>query len=123
MEELCLVDGGVKVYETVILSAQEYARMKDHVPEESGDYFGPDFRLVRRVTNLVGVDEGPEQGRGQLIRWYEAIYRKSDQKMLGESVTYIRRGGDFITLGFHPSGSSCPKSQADLGDSVILKGN
>ena len=128
MEELCKKDGGVKVYETVTLPASEFNNLgeplgrywKPGTPEE--ERFGPDYKFVQKREILVGTNAKAERGEGQLTRWYEAILRRSDGRILGESILYDRSGGDGFTFGFQPSGNSCPKPRVGLFTSVFVKG-
>lgn len=125
MEELCKKDGGVKVYETVTLSPAEYDAVFNYVVKHKTqeDYYGPDYRYVSESKHLIGSEDSAAKGRGELTRHYSAMYRKSDNSLLGESIWYSRVGGEFLYLfGFQPSGNTCPLSGTDLGRSVLLKG-
>jgi hypothetical protein len=124
MEELCRKDGGIKVHEVVKLPPAErealLAYRKTAWPHE--DRYGSEYRYVREHEVLVGKDADPEKGQGQLARWHYAIYRRSDNRLLGEFVAYTRSGGDTFTFGFHPSSNYCPKPSADLAHSIFLEG-
>lgn len=127
MEALCKKDGGVKVYETVTLPASEFSDtgqpLARYIPlaKTDAEYLGPDYRYVQRKETLFGMGTDPEQGEGQLSRWYSAIYRRSDGRLLGESISYGRSGGDWLTFGFQPSGNHCPKPRTDLIKSIFVK--
>ena len=125
MEELCKQDGGVKVYETVTLSSEEYTRIFGYAinTKSKEDYYGPDYRYVLTQNVLIGKEADPEKGQGRLTRWYSAIYRRADGRLLGESVSYGRSGGDGFTFGFHPSVNSCPRLSRGLDQMVFLKGS
>jgi len=126
MELLCRKDGGVKVYETITLSPQDYDAVigyrggGDWKNQES--YYGPNYRYVKKYDILHGTEDGPLHGRGRLTRIYSAIYRRSDDKLLGESVTYGRTGGDLFTFGMGPSGRMCPEPDWDLGLTIFRRG-
>lgn len=124
MDELCKKDGGVKVYETVRLLPAEYEAVFNYVGKHKTqeDYYGPDYRYVAESSHLVGKEGDAMKGNGELIRHYSAIYRKSDNHLLGESIRYARGGGDFLTLGFQPSGNSCPRLSVGLAHSIFVKG-
>lgn len=49
------------------------------------------------------------------------IFRKSDEKLLGETIWYARRGGDLPGLG-HMSSYSCPKEAGitELKEKIFL---
>ena len=127
MEELCKKDGGVKVYETVTLPASEFSDtgqpLARYIPlaKSDADYLGPDYRYVQEREVLIGMTANAEKGEGRLSRWYLAIYRRSDGRLLGESISYGRTGGDGLTFGFQPSGDHCPKPRNDLVKSVFVK--
>jgi len=128
MEELCKKDGGVKVYETVMLPASEFSKtgqpLTRYIPlaKSDSDYLGPDYRYVQRREIVVGKNANIEKGEGQLSRWYSAVFRRSDGRLLGESISYGRGGGDGFTFGFQPSGNYCPKPRVDLIKSVFVRG-
>jgi hypothetical protein len=128
MEELCERDGGVKVYETVTLPAGDFDRFgtplgrylkPDTAPDER---LGPDYRYVQKAEILVDKNASGERGKGRLDRWYFAIYRRADDKLLGEKILYQRGGGDLFTLGFEPSRKACPSPSPDLAQSVFMNG-
>jgi hypothetical protein len=126
MEELCKKDGGVKVYETVTLSQTQYQRVLSFVvqtPLDEEDYYGPEFRYVSERQYLHGKDGDAQKGKGELVRWYSALYRARDNKLLGEAVWYARKGGDLTTFPFGPTDNACQKNRQDLGLSVFVKGS
>jgi len=128
MEQLCKKDGGIKVYETVTLPASEFGPggeplFKKRVPGTPREgILGPEYRYTTSMDILFGKGATTENGEGQLVRWHHAIYRRLDSRLLGESVVYIRSGGDLFTFGLQPSGSSCPRLKRDLTQSVFIKG-
>ena len=126
MALLCNKNGGIKVYETVELSPTDFDAVTGY--RGGGDwknresFYGPNFRFVEKEEILVGTPDGPLSGRGRLSRHYSAIYRRSDNKLLGESIIYGRTGGDLFTFGMGPSSSVCPRLAVDLSQSVFKKG-
>jgi hypothetical protein len=123
LEELCRKDAGVKVYETVVLGHAEYAELKTYAGSKSREeYYGPDYRYVTRKENLIGTDNDATSGKGRLMRWSAAIYRRADGKLLGESVEYFRTGGDGLAGGSHPSSARCNPQVPGLGRSVFVEG-
>lgn len=125
MEELCKKDGGIKVYETVTLPSGEFATLWKYVitARSLEDYYGPSYRYVSKKVILLGKDARPDKGEGQLDRIYQAIYRRGDNRLLGEQVSYRRGGGDYFTFGFQPSSASCPRLDRDLAQMIFIKGN
>lgn len=113
MEELCKKDGGVRVYETVVLPASMFDRLGDPFPgwpsRPEEERLGSAYRYVVETTYFKQGD--PLKGEGQLRRTSERIYRRVDAKLLGESVSYGRSGGDFIAYA-HPTSKHCPVYQS-----------
>jgi hypothetical protein len=124
MEELCKKDGGVRVYETVTLPPSEYEALWKYAATAAtpADFYGPNYRSVATKEILVGQNATAGSGIGQLSRLYWGIYRRSDNRLLGERVGYQRDGGDPFTLGFQPGSSSCPRDPIGLAQSVFIKG-
>lgn len=127
MEELCKKDGGVKVYEKVRDPRIEFSNGAPFFRHTSpnwpqDEYYGPDYRYVVKREILVGKDAKPERGEGRLDRVQSAIYRKVDNKLLGESIVYQRGGGDLFSFGFMPSGNACPLPDEGLAKSIFVKG-
>lgn len=120
VRELCAKDGGIKVYERVMLPPglvdksgviripiTPYNKLRD-----TDEYY-----LDWKITNL-------KQGNPRLERSNFRLIRRSDQKVLGESVTYSRGGGD-LPGPWHPSSFSCPEpsQQPSLESSIFVKGD
>ena len=116
MEELCKKDGGIKVYETVTLLASEFSNtgqpLAKYIPlaKSDADYLGPDYRFVQKREILVGKNADIEKGEGQLSRWYSAVYRRSDGRLLGESVSYGRGGGGWFHFWLSTKWKPLPKA-------------
>jgi hypothetical protein len=122
-EGLWRLDAGVKVYETVTLPSAEYAQLSKFAATKAREeYYGPRFRYVSKDETLVGTKNGPLHGQGRLTRTYEAVYRRSDDRLLGESVRYFRTGGENIVGSGPPSSAQCSQKIPDLGQSVLQKG-
>jgi len=113
VRRLCAIDGGVKVYETVRLPAERFDNYGQiHVPQKQGAKPVDEYFYEWKVTYLkFGM---PDDGIPDLARSQFLLYRIGDNKLLGKSVSYIRRGGDFPGP-WHPSSFSCP-SNADFID-------
>jgi hypothetical protein len=102
VRRLCAVDGGIKVYETVIL------------PPERFDKYG--VVLIPSKEKVSAADEYfyewevqyIKNGNPQLSKSHHRFIRVSDGKLLGESIRYTRRGGD-IPGPWHASSFTCPE--------------
>jgi hypothetical protein len=129
MEELCRKDGGVKVYEKVTLPASEFSNVGQPLAKyaqmaaSQEDRLGPDYRYVEVEELVAGrPNADAKRGEGMLVRVRQAIFRRTDGKLLGEYVWYGRRGGDGFTFGFHPSSNSCPKPATNVANQVFVQG-
>ncbi len=128
MDVLCKQDGGIKVYETVTLPASEFSNVGQPLARyaqqatATEDRLGPDYRFVLNREALVGPQANAQKGEGQLMRIHNAIYRRSDGRLLGEQIWYSRSGGDWFTFGFQPSGKSCPDFSRDVAQEVFRRG-
>ena len=127
MEALCKKDGGVRVYETVILPPEMFDRWGDPFPgwreRKLEDRLGPDYRYIAETIYLKRGDPIKVFSEGELRQYSEKIIRVSDGKLLGQSIVYGRIGGEVILLG-HPSSNRCPVLQSTdetLIRSVFLK--
>lgn len=129
MEELCKIDGGVKVFEHITLPASRFDERGQVKPvltteqdavDPRGRY-GTDFKLVSVTTLLKSGD--PLKGQGKLTRTEHQIVRVADGKVLSIAVTYSRVGGDTVLLG-QPSTNHCPmRGQGQSVESVFVKEN
>lgn len=118
VDRMCAVDGGVKVYETVKLPADRFNKYgnigvtdRKHAKPTDEYYFEIDDKYFRR-------------GDPNLIRSVTRVIRRSDVKVLGESIRYGRGGGDFPGP-WHPSSFDCPQirdAEGKLESSIFLKG-
>ena len=119
MDSLCKKDGGTRVYETVNLPPEMFDKLGDPFPgwpnRSREDGLGPDYKFVVETVFLKNGD--PQKGEGRLTRTSQRVYRRKDGKLLGESITYGRAGGDFFAFA-HPSSNSCP-IYSNASDTVI----
>jgi hypothetical protein len=109
-------DGGKKIYETVMLPADKFDKAGFvRLPSKEQAKADDEFFLVREVLYL-------KEGNPELFRTHYRIVRRRDAKTLGESVHYIRRGGDFPGP-WHPSSLACPEigSQPALELDVFVR--
>ncbi|MFN2309472.1 MAG: hypothetical protein ABR553_07020 [Gammaproteobacteria bacterium] len=108
VNRLCAVDGGIKVYETVSLPPErfdQYGNVGIHNKRkmnESDEYY------------FVTEDEYLRKGNPVMIRTVTQILRRSDRKVLGESIRYGRGGGD-LPGPWHPSTYNCPEIKEAAG--------
>ncbi|MBM3358987.1 MAG: hypothetical protein FJY54_14835 [Betaproteobacteria bacterium] len=116
VNRLCKQDGGVKVYEQVKLPAERFDKWgnvgvpnKRHAKPSDDYYFETEIRYLRT-------------GNPSLQRASTVLVRRSDGKVLGESVRYGRGGGD-LPGPWHGSSFSCPsigEAEGSLETSIFL---
>jgi hypothetical protein len=107
VDRLCAIDGGIRIYEKVTLSAENFGPYGDVFPQyrhlgSKGGHLGPDYysRSERKIL---------EVGNPKLVRSSVRIFRKKDQKLLGEDIAYTREGGDMYGP-WQPSVYRCKQS-------------
>lgn len=109
IQTMCDVDGGVRIYEKVIISRELLQAMGGevqgvpHVPHEVLSNLSVPFYLQQEARQIRG-------GTPRLSRTEYRIVRRSDQKITGIAVVYSRSGGDFPFTRSEPSFFQCPQS-------------
>lgn len=114
MEDLCKKDGGVKIYETVVLPPESFDQWGDPFPgwrgRTSEERLGLQYQYEWKIIDIKKGDA--LKGEGELKRFEVRIFRRSDGRLLGEGVSFARSGGDLIAFA-HPTSRSCPESQSE----------
>lgn len=124
MEALCKVDGGMKIYEKVVLPPQMFDQnnnVRTSTTKEDGKYktiIADAFIEKHQLTVIKGGD--PLKEEGLLHREHLQIIRLNDDKVMAELVLYIRAGGDGFHMGHH-SVSECPLVEGGLNPKVFSK--
>ena len=112
VNRLCAIDGGIKVYKTVKVSPSKF---------NAQGYLN--FYQGENALNSEYIYKSEETyyryGEPELYRRHSQLIRRSDKKLLGESVHYIRRGGDFPGPMF-PSSFRCPSEPVGLMVQVFI---
>ena len=104
VREMCAKDGGAKVYEQVALPAEKFDEFGVvSVPVKASAKAGDEFFYEWDITYY-------KKGNPEMWRSHFKLIRHVDGKLLGESVVYSRRGGDFPGP-WHDSSYGCPKDQ------------
>lgn len=128
MQALCSKDGGVKIYETVTIPKRQFDKWgmprgkhwdRSHYPST----LDPEYEYTNSSEFLQRGDT--LRGGVEMSRYVEQIRRVSDGKLLAESISYGRSGGDhFINriLGGHPSAKHCPIPIKGLISTVFIQG-
>lgn len=117
VNELCAKDGGTKVYETVALPPEKFDRY-GNVDLPASPKGNAEFFLK---VESVGVEPYiySQEGKLSIARESYKVFRKADGKLLGESISYLRRGGDPSGPG-HPTSYRCPR-HTELSKKVFVK--
>ena len=105
VKEMCLKDGGVKVFEKVDLTKEQYVNLKDF----QGSIRAPNEKFARPDDVLVSSSSRAilHAGYPTVDRIETKIFLKSNMRVLGHEISYARIGGDMPTGISHPSTFSC----------------
>ena len=108
---LCAKDGGIKINERVGLTADRFdeSGFINFYRRMSNEPLGPEYIFESRVDYY-------RRGNPEMWRNYYRVIRRLDGKILGESVSYSRRGGD-LPGPWHDSSFGCP---THTGDAALL---
>lgn len=109
VKELCAKDGGTKVYQTVKLARDkfnEWGQPNFYQPVQEENALGPDYIFRSNVQYY-------KRGNPQMARYHFQVIRRSDEAVLGESVSYSRSGGD-LPGPWHESSYHCPEEYGDI---------
>jgi len=119
VRELCAVDGGVRVYETVALPPDKFnkwGQINFYHPTQGENALGSEYLVKNEDLFLRAETEDPT-----LVRYHFRVFRRSDNHLLGERIVYGRGGGD-LPGPWHPSSFSCPDYRnGGLLDSLFIK--
>lgn len=110
VKRLCAIDGGIKVYEKVALPADKFVGYKSgniNIPTYE-DITPQDNFYYKKFIQYIRQDGIPDSGGIDLLRHHYELYRAKDNKLLGDAISYARRGGD-IPGPWHQSNFSCPQ--------------
>lgn len=96
------MDGGVKVYETVKLLAERFDQYGQfRIPYKKFINPEDEYYYIAYTNHLI-------KGNPEILQLHDQVYRASDDKLLGEATSYIRRGGD-MPGPWHESSFMCPE--------------
>jgi hypothetical protein len=114
VKELCAKDGGIRVYETVTLPADrfnQWGQINFARYPEGKNALGPEY-VFKEDTQYY------RQGNPQVSRIHYQVFRRSDGKLLGETVLYGRGGGG-LPGPWYGSSFHCPDFNKD-GDVALF---
>jgi len=101
VRRLCEIDGGIKVYEKVSLPAERFDNY-GNIGVRNVTYASPNDDYYFRTEDVY-----IRSGNPTLVRSITRIFRRNDEKVLGESIRYGRGGGD-LPGPWHGSTFDCP---------------
>jgi hypothetical protein len=122
VDKLCAVDGGIKVYETVRLPADDFNQWGQpnfYKPNRGEDALGSEYIYKFERKNYREGVPTIRSGEVAVERILMQITRRSDKKLLGEAKIYNRAGGD-IPGPWMPSGYTCPTS-AEVNELALME--
>jgi hypothetical protein len=116
VREMCEKDGGITVYETVELPNDKFNRwgqINFFEPEKGENALGGKYTYKSSTEHI----KHGNHFELSIYRHHTMVYRNYDKKLLGEQISYARRGGDLPGF-WHPSSYSCPEFN---GNSLLKK--
>lgn len=106
--ELCAKDGGVKVYEMVALSPELVDKSGViRIPDKAQAKLSDEYYYESSMSYF-------KKGNPEMWQLHFKVYRRFNNKLLGEAISYARRGGD-VPGPWHDSSFGCP-DRADISD-------
>jgi hypothetical protein len=105
-QRLCAIDGGIKVYETVVLPPDKFNEFGQALVPIGKDEEGWGYHTTFSIVNLTG-----KFGVPTLEKETESVVRTSDSTLIAESVVYRRLGGGLLDGYLHGSGFHCPPAE------------
>lgn len=109
VKRLCAIDGGIKVYETVKLPADKFnqwGQVNFYNPTRGENSLGEQY-IFKSETKYY------QKGNPELWRSHYQVIRRLNGKLLGESISYSRRGGD-VSGPWHESSYGFPEERGDI---------
>ena len=135
VDRRCREDGGLKIYETVPTAPEnfdKYGDLKFFDITQHENALGPEYRFIDKDTFYYGGWAAPNQTGGLLSpsmrQAHYQVIRRADGKLLGETISYHRYGGDpgwatTLTPGAPESSYVCPEkgtSPFTLVESIFI---
>ena len=112
---LCASEGGVQVFETVVLPSNQFDKYDNVYVLPCG------YSPLSAEFCFTDSTDYIRHGSPDLWRNTFALIRKTDNKILGKGTSFTRRGGDFPT-GAHESSFSCPNPSDPTTASILREG-
>jgi hypothetical protein len=120
VDNLCAKDGGVKVFERAILQKRYFNKfVQPQIPDKKYATAADKFYSTWATKDIYGNSNSSHYSSLVIFRSEHDYFRKSDGKLLGEIIIYVRRGGDPIGP-WHASHYMCPDREA-LINNIFIK--
>ncbi|WP_037588298.1 hypothetical protein [Stenoxybacter acetivorans] len=103
VKRLCAIDGGVKVYEKVVLSPEDY----DKLMEEGLQSKDSNNQMANYFSEDTGTDITIKKGNPTIKRSSSTVIARNDNRVVAEIISYYRIDGEF-PVPWHSHGFSCP---------------
>jgi hypothetical protein len=116
VDRLCAIDGGIKVYEAVVLPPDKFNALGQPLVPIGKDEKRWGYHTTFCVTNLNHASSPPT-----LERETQRVVRTNDQKVIAESVVYRRLGGELFDGYLHGSGYHCPAGEGGAFLAQVFK--
>jgi len=116
VRDLCGKDGGIRVYEPIPLPRELFdgqGLVNFYHPDRGENALGPDYLFKEEITYY-------RTGNPQVSRLQYQVLRRSDGRILGETVVYGRGGGD-APGPWYESGFRCPDSPDGEPNTLLKK--
>ena len=106
---MCGEDGGIRVYATMELPAEnfnEWGQPSFYRPSQGKNALGDGYVFLSEISYY-------KKGSIQVARYHIRVIHRTDGKLLGESISYGRGGGDMPSPS-HGSSFHCPDEYGDI---------
>lgn len=118
VRELCAKDGGVRVYETVRLPPEKFNQWGQpnfYRPDQGENALGKDYLFKIRKPDFDSW-----RGNPTVFRYHYEVIRRSDNKLLGETISYGRGGGD-LPGPWYGSKFHCPDHDESSEIAMLMR--
>lgn len=111
--DLCLKEGGVKIFEYVVLSQEEYDRNDGYgnfikIKDKSSSKLSHDYFYESKTTFIQKGSPDSAGGEPEVRKSIYTTFRRNDMKIMQTLIYFGRRGGDAPSFA-HPSSFSCTR--------------
>lgn len=122
VKRLCAMDGGIKVYETLRLPREQFnqwGQINFYKPTQGENALGEKYILKIERHEIVKGNPSYDPTEIAMSRTHSQVIRRLDLKLLGETVVYLRVGGDPPGRS-HTTSFTCPDVK-EQGEASLFK--